>query len=163
MAISKKDGERPGLNGGRGELYVEFVRALMFLRPKMFVFENVPGLMSANGGDAYEVIQFDLEHLEVKRCESLKEHGAERFPNVEIEGYDLLFSDIVNAPDLGISQTRRRLIIIGLRKDLTQALGEPSVEALSQKIQEKLNGEGSLLRRHPLTVFEIFEGKTLAE
>ena len=34
VAISKKDDERPGLNGGRGKLYVEFVRALMFLQPK---------------------------------------------------------------------------------------------------------------------------------
>ncbi|MCB9420135.1 MAG: DNA (cytosine-5-)-methyltransferase [Ardenticatenaceae bacterium] len=163
MAISKKDEERPGLNGGRGKLYVEFVRALMFLQPKMFVFENVPGLMSANSRTAYDVIKSDLEHLEAKRLESIKEHGTERFPDVEIEGYDLLFSDIVNAPDLGISQTRRRLIIIGLRKDLAQALGQPSLETLSQKFKDTLNGEGSLLRRYPLTVFEIFEGKTLTE
>ena len=163
MAISKKGDERPGLNSGRGKLYVEFVRALMFLQPIMFVFENVPGLISANSGTAYEVIQTDLEHLEAKRRESIEEHGNERFPNVEIEGYDLLFSNIVNAPDLGISQTRRRLIIIGLRKDLAQALGKPSVESLGQKIQETLNGEGSLLRRYPLTVFEIFEGETLVE
>lgn len=163
MAISKKDGERPGLNGGRGKLYVEFVRALMFLQPKMFVFENVPGLTSANGGNAYEVIKSDLEHLEAKRCEGIKEHGAEKFPNVEIEGYDLLFSDIVNAPDLGISQTRRRLIIIGLRKDMAQTLETPTVNILSQKIKETLNGQDSLLRRYPLTVFEIFEGNTLAD
>ncbi|GAB4281090.1 MAG: hypothetical protein Kow0080_34490 [Candidatus Promineifilaceae bacterium] len=163
MAISKKDEERPGLNGGRGKLYVEFVRALMFLQPKMFVFENVPGLISANSGIAYKIIQSDLEYLEAKRCESIKEHGAKRFPSAKIEGYDLLFSNIVNAPDLGISQTRRRLIIIGLRKDLSQVLGKSDVEALSQKIHETLSGKGNLMRRYPLTVIEVFEGKTLAD
>lgn len=163
MAISKKGEERPGLNGGRGKLYVEFVRALMFLQPKMFVFENVPGLISANSGTAYSVIQSDLEHLEAKRRESIEEHGIEKFPNVEIEGYELLFSDIVNAPDLGISQTRRRLIIIGLRKDMAQSLGKPIVSAFGQKIKENLSGKGSLLNRYPLTVIEIFEGKTLRE
>ena len=163
MAISKKDEERPGLNGGRGKLYVEFVRALMFLQPKLFVFENVPGLISANSGNAYEVIKSDLEHLEEKRLESIQKHGIERFPDAEIDGYALLFSGIVNAPDIGISQTRRRLIIIGLRKDLAKALGESIVDELSRIIAETLNGEGRLLRRYPLTVFEIFEGKTLAE
>lgn len=163
MAISKKDRERPGLNGGRGKLYVEFVRALMFLQPKMFVFENVPGLMSANSGAAYDVIKSDLEHLEEKRLESIKEHGVERFPDVKIEGYDLLFSDIVNAPDLGISQTRRRLIIIGLRKDLVQELTQSVVDDLRQKIEDDLKGQGSLLPRYPLTIIEIFEGKTLAD
>lgn len=163
MAISKKDGERPGLNGGRGKLYVEFVRALMFLQPKMFVFENVPGLISANNGVAYDVIKSDLEHLEEKRLESIEEHGAERFPDIEIEGYDLLFSDIVNAPDLGISQTRRRLIIIGLRKDLAQKLTPRVVDDCRKKIGDDLKGVGSLLPRYPLTVIEIFEGKTLAD
>lgn len=163
MAISKKDKERPGLNGGRGKLYVEFVRALMFLQPKMFVFENVPGLVSANSGVAYDVIKSDLEHLEKKRLESIEEHGAERFPDIAIEGYDLLFSDIVNAPDLGISQTRRRLIIIGLRKDLAQELTKPVVDALCQKIEDDLRGEGSLLPRYPMAVIEIFEGKTLLD
>lgn len=163
VTINRKDVERPGLNGGRGKLYVEFVRALMFLQPKMFVFENVPGLMSANKGTAYNVIKSDLEHLEAKRIESIQEYGSERFPDVEIGGYDLLFSDIVNAPDLGISQTRRRLIIIGLRKDLADKLGQTVVDNLRKKIENDLKGKGSLLSRYPLTVIEIFEGKVLPE
>jgi len=164
IAINKKDQERPGLNGGRGKLYVEFVRALMFFQPKMFVFENVPGLISANGGKAYEVIRFDLEHLEEKRHESVEKHGTERFPVDKIEGYTLLYKSIVNAPDLGISQTRRRLIIIGLRKDLAQKL-DPSctTESLSERISDELSGSKTLLKDYPLTTLEIFEGKTLAD
>lgn len=163
QAITKIDDERPGLNGGRGKLYVEFVRALMYLQPQMYVFENVPGLISANSGTAYEVIKTDLEHLEDKRLESIKEHGNERFPKSKIEGYELLFSDIVNAPDLGVSQTRRRLIIIGLRKDLVKKVGQQEVDRFREKIKNALKGEDSLLPRYPLTVIEIFEGKTLAE
>lgn len=162
VAISKKDNERPGLNGGRGKLYVEFVRALMFLQPKMFVFENVPGLTSANHGMAYKIIKSDLEHLEEKRVESIEKYGAERFPESEIEGYELLFKEIVNAPHLGISQTRRRLIIIGLRKDLAANMGQTAVEDLRLDIRGVLSGAGSLLPRYPLTVMEVFEGKTLA-
>ncbi len=163
QANTKKDDERPGLNGGRGKLYIEFVRALMFLQPKMFVFENVPGLKSANGGAAYEIIKSDLEHLEDKRLESFKNDDMKRLPEHKIEGYELLFDNIVNAPDLGVSQTRRRLIIIGLRKDIKTQLGQQTVEKLRQNIKTTLSGEGSLLRRYPLTVMEIFEGKTLAE
>ncbi len=164
MAINKRDEERPGLNGVRGKLYVEFVRALMFLQPKLFVFENVPGLISANNGTAYQIIKSDLENLEEKRRGSIKTQDIENFPMNEIEGYDLLFSSIVNAPNLGISQTRRRLIIIGLRKDLTQKLNTShTIEKLSAQIHDSLNGNGSLLPRYPLTTLEIFEGKTLAD
>ncbi|MCL4303180.1 MAG: DNA cytosine methyltransferase [Anaerolineae bacterium] len=163
VAISKKDDKRPGLDGGRGKLYVEFVRALMFLQPKVFVFENVPGLISANSGTAYEVIQSDFQHLEEKRIESIKEHGASQFPKNEIEGYDLIFCGIVNAPELGVPQTRRRLIIIGLRRDIARRIGSDAVEKLRTQINSNLSGGNSLLSRYPLTTIEIFEGKTLLE
>lgn len=37
----------------RGKLYLDFVRALIELEPKVFVMENVQGLVSANDGRAY--------------------------------------------------------------------------------------------------------------
>ena len=44
---------RKGIEVKRGRLYAHFVRALVSLQPKLFVFENVPGLMSANQGLAF--------------------------------------------------------------------------------------------------------------
>jgi DNA (cytosine-5)-methyltransferase 1 len=51
-------GKRAGLAGERTGLFYEFARILRELRPAWFVFENVPGLLSSNGGrDFAEVLR----------------------------------------------------------------------------------------------------------
>lgn len=67
--------------------YIEFLKAL---KPKVFVFENVPGLLSAGGG----------EHLKTMRA-SMKEVGYE----TEL--------DVLNAADFGVPQNRKRVILVG--------------------------------------------------
>ena len=50
--------KKAGVSSGR--LYMEYVRAVKSAEPRFFAFENVPGLMSANGGLAYETIVSDF-------------------------------------------------------------------------------------------------------
>lgn len=161
LTISKKNEPRPGLNGGRGKLYIEFVRAVMFLQPKVFVFENVPGLISANDGAAFETISSDLQHLEQKRREELENGHSPRVPAHPIHDYKLIFRDVVHGPNIGVPQTRRRLIIIGLRHDIyAKFTDEQQLEPLN-RLKSAITGEGSLLERFPLTCIEIFEGQPL--
>ena len=117
---------REGLNGGNCNLYAEFVRAIMFLQPKLFVFENVPGLVSANRGLAYDTIRNDFQRLEEIVEEQYK--GIRQVPQHSVEGYTLLFSGIVDGPSLGVPQTRRRLIMIGAREDQVSEFQAPRVE-----------------------------------
>lgn len=46
-------GLRAGLDGARGQLTLEFCRLVGALRPRWVVWENVPGVLSANGGRAF--------------------------------------------------------------------------------------------------------------
>ncbi|MEM2144437.1 MAG: DNA (cytosine-5-)-methyltransferase [Candidatus Jordarchaeaceae archaeon] len=55
--------ERQGIAVYRGRLYAHFIRALIRVQPKVFVFENVPGLLSANRGNAFRVILEDFSKL----------------------------------------------------------------------------------------------------
>ena len=55
--------ERGGIFVKRGRLYAHFVRALVIIQPKAFVFENVPGLVTANKGLAYKTIVDDFTNL----------------------------------------------------------------------------------------------------
>ncbi|MCH7877793.1 MAG: DNA cytosine methyltransferase, partial [candidate division Zixibacteria bacterium] len=48
FSITRGKGERKGIEVSRGKLYSHFVRALARTQPKVFFFENVPGLISAN-------------------------------------------------------------------------------------------------------------------
>ena len=82
-------------NDSRLKLYIHYGRFLKEFRPKAFVFENVPGLLSAKGGIYYM---------------NLKKY----FKKI---GYEI-DDRILNAKDYGVLQNRRRVIIFGWRKDL---------------------------------------------
>ena len=152
--------ERKGLHVRRGRLYAHFVRALIHLQPKVFVFENVPGLKSANKGAAYKTILEDFSKLNL-RWEEIKRIIGNNIPR-KIRNYIIFFSNIVDSADLGVPQRRKRLIIIGVREDLiTRKLLKTSL--LAQQIADVLNGKTSIFKKYPLTAIEVFEGRPLPE
>lgn len=147
--------ERRGINVERGKLYMQFVRALYDIQPKFFLFENVPGLKSANGGLAYKTILDDFSNLNQnwEDIERLAGDGAKP----HIKGYDLIFSGIVDSTRFGVPQRRRRLVILGVQKGYANP---DKIKYISSKAEEKLHSK-SLLLKYPLSPIEAFEGKTL--
>lgn len=88
-------GKRLGLEDARGTLFYHYAVFLEKLQPKMFLFENVKGLLTHDGGKTYKTI------LEI-------------FENA---GYEIQKS-VLNAWDYGVAQKRERLMTVGIRKDL---------------------------------------------
>lgn len=153
--------ERQGLAVKRGRLYGHFVRALIHIQPKAFVFENVPGLKSANKGSAYRIIQDDFAHLDVK-WEEIRSMVGNSYHN-EVKSYVPLFSNTINSAHLGVPQSRRRLIILGVRQDLIEPNWLEKRSRLIKTAESVLCGENSLFPKYPLTPLEVFEGKTLPD
>ena len=149
--------EELGIKMERGNLYSHFIRALSRAEPKIFVFENVPGLVSSNGGLAYKTIQDDFQNLKTRWTEI--KNKIHKGP-ASAKNYTLIFNDIVNSSDIGVPQKRKRLIIIGVRKDLLKQYDESQ---FAKKSQEILKGEKSLLSKYPISAMEAFEGKTIPE
>lgn len=90
-------GEQKGLKGTFGPLYSYGVKVLKDYKPKFFVAENVGGLSSANEGQAFIQILTELE-----------ECGYTLTPNLyKFENY-------------GVPQARHRIIIVGIRNDLSE-------------------------------------------
>ena len=151
--------DRRGIEVKRGRLYAHFVRALVSLQPKMFIFENVPGLVSANKGMAYKVILEDFSNLKIRWPEVRKV-----IPNTRngdgIEGYEIIFTGIADFSKLGVPQKRERLIIIGVRKDLIKK-DLMSLWRLRTKVEKVLKGRKWLFYKYPLTPIEVFEGEVL--
>ena len=83
-----------GITKVRGKLYSHFIRALTKAAPKIFVFENVPGLVSSNGGLAYTTIVNDFENLNEKWTEIKNE--LKKGPD-SANNYSLIFNGIVNS------------------------------------------------------------------
>lgn len=79
----------------RNHLYKYYVEFLERYKPNMFVFENVPGILSANNGQYLELI----------------------FKAVKDAGYEL-DKKVLNAKNFGVLQDRKRVIIIGWKQEL---------------------------------------------
>ncbi len=91
-------GESKGLNGKFGALYQYGIEYINHANPLFIFAENVSGLSSSNGGDAFKKILYELEH-------------AGDF------GYTLTVN-LYKFEDYGVPQARHRYIIVGIRKDL---------------------------------------------
>jgi DNA (cytosine-5)-methyltransferase 1 len=156
--------KRLGVSVKRGRLYCHFVRALVALQPKLFVAENVRGLVSANKGLAYKYIIDDFENLNVRWNEietSYENHSFEEKTDnntSNLKGYKILFSKVVSFKNLGVPQARERLIIIGLRKDLLPQ----SISSIVEELENRVTGDKSLLSTFPLTPLEVLNGKDLS-
>ncbi len=85
-------GKRRGFKDSRGTLFYEFARLIDEIRPKIFIFENVKGLLSHDSGNTWGAIEKKFKEL----------------------GYNY-FHKILNAKDYGIPQNRERLFVVGFR------------------------------------------------
>lgn len=86
----------------RNYLFEHYLSAVDRYKPKIFIFENVPGILSAKPGDK-KIIDMITE--------SFNDHGYVISTNLEKIG-------IVNAADYGVPQNRNRVFILGVREDL---------------------------------------------
>lgn len=87
-------GPRAGLKGKRSGLFFEFARLLGERRPRVFVIENVPGLLSSHGGRDFEIIVRTLASF----------------------GYSLGWR-VLNSRYFGVPQSRQRVYIVGCYRD----------------------------------------------
>lgn len=92
-------GKRLGLQDARGTLFYHYAVFLQKLQPKMFLFENVRGLLSHDKGKTIN-----------NMLAIFKEQGY------------TVQKRVLNAWDYGVPQKRERLILIGIRNDLVDKI-----------------------------------------
>ncbi len=95
-------GKRLGLDDARGTLFYHYAVFLEKLQPKMFLFENVRGLLTHDKGKTYKAMLSIFEQAGY----TIKENQRK----------------ILNAWDYGVPQKRERLITIGIRNDLADKI-----------------------------------------
>lgn len=88
-------GKHGGFEDTRGTLFREFARIVKECQPKVFIFENVKGMLSHDKGRTWQVIKNTFE---------------------EYCGYDVYFQ-VLNGKDYGVPQSRERLYCIGFREE----------------------------------------------
>ena len=95
-------GKRLGLEDTRGTLFYDFARIVDECKPRVFIFENVKGLINHDKGNTWRVIQDVFDDL----------------------GYDI-HHQVLNSRDYGIPQNRERIFVIGFRKKTQFIFPEP--------------------------------------
>ncbi len=136
-------GAMKGIEDKRGQLFFDFIRILEAKQPKFFLAENVSGMLLDRHSNALENIK-------------------EMFRNAGI-GYELSF-EMVNACDYNVPQDRKRVIFVGIRKDLNftyqfqkthfkkltlqDAIFDLKDNALPAKTNNKTNGNDCAIPNH---------------
>jgi len=90
-------GRKHGFKDTRGTLFYEFARAILEVKPKIFLAENVRGLLNHDGGRTLSTIISVFEEV----------------------GYHVYEPEVLKALHFNVPQKRERLIIVGKRKDIT--------------------------------------------
>lgn len=121
----------------RNKLFYEFVKTINWYNPKSFVMENVKGLLSMESGQVLKQIQNEFE-------------------NAGKYGYEVR-TKVLKASDFGVPQSRERVIIIGIRKDLELIPEFPNKKYVKETTVEEaicdlpaINaGEGTEIMEYP--------------
>lgn len=98
----------------RAEMYQEYRRMLSLLRPKMFLFENVVGLLSMSNKNGQPVLD------DIKAMFSYID---------DTTGYHIHMK-VLNAKDFAVPQSRERVFLVGIRKDtnITWNFPKPTIK-----------------------------------
>jgi DNA (cytosine-5)-methyltransferase 1 len=96
-------GKRKGVKDKRGTLTSHFAELVCGLKPRGFLLENVPGLLSIHGGN------------EMRRL----------FKRFHLAGYSVAHAVLCSA-DYGDPTSRKRLIMLGVRRPLVATLPDPT-------------------------------------
>ena len=110
-------GKRGGFEDARGTLFFEIARIARVKRPKYLLLENVPGLLSHDGGRTFATILNALSEL----------------------GYNVAWQ-VLNSANFGVPQSRKRVFIIGYLGEGSSGEIQAFTEANPKTIIQKLGG-----------------------
>jgi len=107
-------GKRKGLDDIRGTLFYDFARIVNETQPKVFIYENVKGLVNHDSGKTWDVVKDVFNEL----------------------GYKIYYQ-VLNSRDYGIPQNRERIFVVGF-KDNTVEFSFPQKVNLEYTMQDFL-------------------------
>jgi DNA (cytosine-5)-methyltransferase 1 len=104
-----------GLKDKRGQLFFEYIRVLKAVKPTFFLAENVSGILLPKHKEAFTEILKQFNELD----------------------YNISY-ELLNASDFGVPQDRKRLIIVGFRKDTGKTFKFPEPLKTKKTLKEAI-------------------------
>ena len=114
-------GKKRGLEDTRGTLFYEYARLVSEIKPKVFIYENVRGLLSHDGGHTWNTIRDVFDSL----------------------NYDIFYK-VLDAQFYDLPQMRKRIFVVGINKELGISSFEfPEKMELTKKATDYLDSNVS--------------------
>jgi len=126
-------GKRLGKDDKRGILFFNSHEFIKVNKPRFFIFENVKGLLSDDGGKTFQEWCNMLGGKSVNGVPVL-------FPYEESVSYHLYWQ-VLNAKHHGVPQNRERVFLIGIRDDADNRFQFPREEHLTRRLKDVLENE----------------------
>ena len=126
-------GKRLGKDDKRGILFFNSYEFIQVNNPRFFIFENVKGLLSDDGGNTFQEWINMLGGRSVNGLPIL-------FPYDNALPYHLYWQ-VLNAKHHGVPQNRERVFLIGIRDDKDNNFRLPVEEHLSKRLKDVLEKE----------------------
>lgn len=126
-------GKRLGKDDKRGILFFNSHEFIQVNKPRFFIFENVKGLLSDDGGRTFQEWVNMLGGKSVNGVPVL-------FPYEESVPYHLYWQ-VLNAKHHGVPQNRERVFLIGIRDDADNRFQFPREEHLTKRLKDVLEDD----------------------
>ena len=126
-------GKRLGKADKRGVLFFNSHEFIQVNRPRFFIFENVKGLLSDDGGNTFN------EWINYLGGKSVNGNHV-MFPTDESVPYHVYWK-VLNAKNYNIPQNRERVFIIGIRDDADNVFSWPKEIPLQKRLKDVLEDD----------------------
>ena len=113
-------GKKKGLEDARGTLFYDYARLVKEINPKVFIYENVKGLLTHDKGRTWEIIKSIFKKLQYS-----------------------IYNQVLDAQNYGLPQMRERIFVVGIRNDIAKnaKFHFPSPIPLTKKSGEYLDSD----------------------
>ena len=105
-------GLKKGLEDTRGTLFYDYARLVSEIKPKVFIYENVRGLLSHDNGRTWETIRGVFESLNYT-----------------------IYDKVLDAQKYDLPQMRKRIFVVGFRNDIEHL---PFIFPVEKKLSKKV-------------------------
>ena len=126
-------GKRLGKNDKRGILFFNSLKFIQVNKPRYFIFENVKGLLSDDGGKTFS------EWINYLGGKSVNGNPV-IFPYSDSVPYHLYWK-VLNAKEHGVPQNRERIFLVGIRDDSDNNFRFPIEENLNKRLKNVLEDQ----------------------
>lgn len=112
-------GLKRGLEDARGTLFYDYARLVKEIKPKVFIYENVRGLLSHDSGKTWAVMKEIFDSLQ----------------------YDI-YAQVLDAQHYDLPQMRKRIFVVGISRDIEhKEFVFPDKMELTKKVPDYLDEE----------------------